>query len=136
MDRFSAWECQMRRREFVTFLGAAGAAWPLAAGGQQSGPMRRVIVLMPMPEGDPGGKAEMDSLANGLRELGWVEGRNIHIEYRWPGGDIDQSNAEIAAVLSAISREVGGGLIVIPDTFLQQRRDVLISLVDHHRLPA
>src|ERR1700704_1953055 len=81
----------MRRREFVTLLGAAAAAWPRAASAQQSGPMRRVSVLMALSDGDPGGQAEVNALMGGLRELGWVEGRNIRMDYRWPGGDVERA---------------------------------------------
>jgi putative tryptophan/tyrosine transport system substrate-binding protein len=250
----------MQRREFITLLGGAAAAWPLAARAQQGGPMRRVSVLMNLPDGDPGARAEIDALTSGLRELGWVEGRNIQIEYHWPAGDVErarayakevvalkpdvliarstpaalalkaetatipivfvslaeptasgvvenlarpggnatgstnfeasiggkllgllrdvspdlkrvaiiynpetapyaqsylrsaeagaatlavelrsspiQSETEIEPVLSAVARDPGGGLVVIPDIFLLQRRDMIVPLVHHHRLPA
>jgi putative ABC transport system substrate-binding protein len=250
----------IRRRDFITLLGGAVAVWPLAARAQQPNSIRRVSVLMALPDGDPGGKAEVDSLNLGLRELGWVEGRNIHVEYRWPGGDVErvrahakeavalksdvvitrstpaalalkaetgtipivfvslpeptvsglvdtfarpggnitgftnldgsiggkwlellnevspglkrvtiiynpdtapfaqaylrsaeagattlavelrsnpvQSDPEIEAALTAIAHEPGGGLLVIPDAFLLQRRDAIIAAVEHHRIPA
>jgi putative ABC transport system substrate-binding protein len=80
----------MKRREFITLLGGA-AAWPLAARAQQSGRMRRVGVLMSTLENDPGGVAEMADLRQGLAELGWVADRNISIEFRWPGGDLERA---------------------------------------------
>jgi putative ABC transport system substrate-binding protein len=82
----------MRRREFITLLGGA-AAWPLTAHAQQAGLMGHVGVLMSAVEGDPGGLAEVAALRQGLTELGWVEGRNLHIEFRWPGGDIERAQA-------------------------------------------
>jgi putative ABC transport system substrate-binding protein len=82
----------VRRREFITLLGSA-AAWPLAARAQQSGRMRRVGVLMNVVENDPGGVAEMADFRQGLAELGWVADRNINIEFRWPGGDLERAQA-------------------------------------------
>ncbi len=78
----------MRRREFITLLGGAGAAWPLAARAQQPGRMRRIGVLMTVSENDPEGQARLDALRQGLNQLGWAEGKNLAIEYRWAGGDI------------------------------------------------
>jgi putative ABC transport system substrate-binding protein len=82
----------IRRREFLTLVGGA-ATWPLAARAQQAGVMGHVGVLMSVVEGDPGSLAEVAALRQGLTELGWVEGRNLHIEFRWPGGDIERAQA-------------------------------------------
>jgi putative ABC transport system substrate-binding protein len=79
----------MTRREFTTLFGGAAAAWPLAARAQQPR-MRRLGVLMSFAENDPGGISEMDELRTGLAELGWVEGRNIHVDVRWPGGNMER----------------------------------------------
>jgi putative ABC transport system substrate-binding protein len=83
----------MRRREFITLVGGAAAAWPLGTRAQQAGLMGHVGVLMSVVEDDPGGLAEVAALRQGLTELGWVEGRNLHIEFRWPGGDIERAQA-------------------------------------------
>ena len=77
----------MKRREFIALVGGA-AAWPLAARAQQPERMRRVGVLMSLPQNDPGGQAEVAAFYQGLAALGWVEGRNIRVEFRWPGGDV------------------------------------------------
>jgi putative tryptophan/tyrosine transport system substrate-binding protein len=77
----------MRRREFITLLGGAAAAWPLAARARQAERMPRIGVLMGYPEGDPQAQANVASLLRGLQNLGWVEGRNVLIDYRWAGGD-------------------------------------------------
>jgi putative ABC transport system substrate-binding protein len=79
----------MRRREFIAGLGGA-AAWPLTARAQQPERVRHVGVLMNVVQEDPGGVADVMAFRQGLAELGWIEGRNIHIEFRWPGGDIDR----------------------------------------------
>jgi putative tryptophan/tyrosine transport system substrate-binding protein len=78
----------MRRREFIAGLTGA-AAWPLASRAQQPERVRHVGVLMNVIQADPGGTADVMAFRQGLADLGWIEGRNIHIEFRWPGGDID-----------------------------------------------
>jgi putative tryptophan/tyrosine transport system substrate-binding protein len=78
----------MRRREFITLLGGA-AAWPLAARAQQVERMRRVGVLMSI-ENDSDGKAQLSGFMQGLAEIGWTDGRNLRMEIRWGGGDINR----------------------------------------------
>ncbi len=77
----------MRRRDFIARL-ASAVAWPVAARAQQPDRPRRVGVLMNVVQEDPGGWADVMAFRQGLADLGWVEGRNIDIEFRWPGGDI------------------------------------------------
>ena len=77
----------MRRRDFISFVGGAAAAWPLAARAQQSDRVRRIGVLMAYAEDNPDGKPRLAAFAKGLQELGWIDGRNIRIEYRWSAGD-------------------------------------------------
>ena len=76
----------MRRREFITLIGGAAAAWPLVAGAQQTDHARRLGVLF-STEADVEGQARVAALKLGLLEHGWVEGRNLEIDYRWGGGD-------------------------------------------------
>jgi putative ABC transport system substrate-binding protein len=73
----------MRRREFITLLGGAAAAWPRAARAQQDERMRRIGVLMAHAESDPEGQAFVAAFREGLQKLGWTEGRNIRIDTRW-----------------------------------------------------
>jgi len=76
----------VKRREFITLLGGAAAAWPLAARAQQGERMRRIGVLIAgLSEKDSEGQLRMAAFRQGLQNLGWVEGRNVHIEERWPG---------------------------------------------------
>jgi putative ABC transport system substrate-binding protein len=74
----------MRRREFMTFLGGAALAWPLASRAQQAGKIYRIGILEPIPAAQ--NAANLDALRNGLRELGYIEGRNLIIEYRSADG--------------------------------------------------
>ncbi len=77
----------MRRREFITLVGSAAAAWPLAAGAQQSERIRRVGVLIPFAENDPVVRASAAAFVQALGRFGWVEGKNIRIDYRFAAGD-------------------------------------------------
>ncbi len=82
----------MKRREFITLLGGA-ASWPLAARAQQSERMRHIVVLMGNAENDPNGKAYTGAFRQSLQKLGWIEGRNVRIDYRWSAGKPDRANA-------------------------------------------
>jgi putative ABC transport system substrate-binding protein len=78
----------MRRRAFISLLGGA-IALPLAARAQQSEPMRRIGVLMNTSADDPEGRSRISAFSGGLQQLGWIDGRNVRIDTRWPGGDAD-----------------------------------------------
>ena len=81
----------MRRREFITLLGGAAAAWPLAAGAQQPVErMRRVGVLMQLADGDPESRIQVAAFLQSLSELGWTIGRNLRLDTRWGEGDADR----------------------------------------------
>jgi putative ABC transport system substrate-binding protein len=77
----------IRRREFMILLGAAPAAWPLAARAQQPDRVRRVGVLMGIAD-DPEGQARVMVFKQALHALGWTEGRNVQFIYRWSAGDV------------------------------------------------
>jgi putative tryptophan/tyrosine transport system substrate-binding protein len=79
----------MRRRDFIAGL-AGTAAWPLVTRAEQPNRARRVGVLMNVVQEDPGGSSDVMAFRQGLAELGWIEGRNVDIEFRWPGGDINR----------------------------------------------
>jgi ABC-type uncharacterized transport system substrate-binding protein len=105
---------RMKRREFITLLGGAAAAWPLAARAQQGGGMRRIGVLIQVAEGDPQARIEVAAFLRGLHELGWSEGHNLRIDTRWGGGDADRIR-QYAAELVALAPEVvlaPGGTVV------------------------
>jgi len=94
----------MRRREFITLLGGA-AVWPLAARAQQPERKRRVGVLTNLTESDSEGQARIAAFREELRKLGWSEGREVQIEYRWTAGDSDRARV-YAAELVALKPEV------------------------------
>jgi ABC-type uncharacterized transport system substrate-binding protein len=77
----------LRRRAFITLLGGAAAAWPLAARAQQPERVRRIGVLMNLAADDPEGLVRVTAFAQGLQELGWRDGRDVRIDYRWAAAD-------------------------------------------------
>ena len=77
----------MKRRQFITLLGGAAAAWPVAARAQQSERVRRIAVLMGLAD-DKDGQRRVSALRQGLQELGWAEGRNLQFDIRLAGGDM------------------------------------------------
>jgi putative ABC transport system substrate-binding protein len=91
----------VRRRAFITLLGGAAAAWPLAARAQQQR-MRRVGVLMNYASDDAEGQARLAAFHQGLQQLGWAVGRNVQIDYRWGAGDADRIR-KFAAELVALA---------------------------------
>jgi putative ABC transport system substrate-binding protein len=81
----------MRRREFISLLGGAAAAWPTSSRGQQAGPIRQIACLLPFAENDPLAPPRVAAFERALYQLGWRGGRNIRIDYRWAA-----SNPELA----------------------------------------
>src|ERR1700682_3734429 len=90
----------MRRREFITAVGGVAVAWPLGARAQ-SGPARRVGVLITLETNDPEGESELKALKEAFQKIGWVDGRNLQLEIRWSGGEpsrIQASAKELVAL--------------------------------------
>src|SRR6516164_5771053 len=82
----------IRRREFMAALGGA-AAWPLAARAQQGDRVRRIGVLWPGDENDPFWKTEVSAFTQALAGLGWTDGRDVRMDVRWGGDDINRIRA-------------------------------------------
>jgi ABC-type uncharacterized transport system substrate-binding protein len=80
----------MRRRQFIAALGGAVAAWPSMLRAQHLDRPRQVGVLMNVVPDDPSGDADVAAFRQGLDDLGWSDGRNIHVQLRWPGGDLER----------------------------------------------
>ena len=117
----------MRRRAFITLIGGAAAAWPLAGHAQQAGQMRRIGVLMGFAESMPEAQANVAAFRDGLQKLGWTEGRNIRIDTRWATPDDAVSMQRFAKELVALQPDV----VFSPTTpataaLLQQTRTIAI----------
>jgi len=93
------------RRKFIAALGGAAVAWPRAARAQKADRMRRVGVLETRAADDPEGQARLALFRQGLQELGWTDGRNVRIDYRWAAADADRYRT-YAAELVALAPEV------------------------------
>jgi putative ABC transport system substrate-binding protein len=107
----------MRRREFITFIGGAVAAWPLTARAQQPDRKRRIGVLMGYAEDDPEAQSRLAAFIQRLAALGWAEGQNLRIDYRWAAGDSNRA--------SAFAKEL---LALQPDLILSNTTPVTAAL--------
>jgi putative tryptophan/tyrosine transport system substrate-binding protein len=118
----------IRRREFITLLGGAAAAWPLTARAQQGERVRRVGVLMSQPAGDPVAQARSAAFLQGMQDLGWTIGRNVQIEHRWDTdeADIRRNTAELVALAPDVILTTGG---ISMGPLLQATRTVPIVFV-------
>ena len=96
---------KLKRREFITLLGGAAVAWPLAARAQSADRMRRIGVLMSTTADDPEGQARIAAFQQGLQQFGWAIGHNVRIDSRWPAGDPERFR-RYAAELVALSPDV------------------------------
>jgi putative ABC transport system substrate-binding protein len=90
---------KMRRREFITLLGGAAAAWPLAARAQLGGRVHWIGALMIAPDSDPSGRQSTAAFEQALARLGWTVGRNLAIDYRWGVTDLEKARVAVAQVL-------------------------------------
>src|SRR5262245_2369875 len=95
----------MRRREFITLVGGAAAAWPLAARGQQGERVQRVGVLVGSVADDPVFQARVAAFVQGLAQLGWTDGRNVRIDTRWATSNADDLRRH-ANELAALAPDV------------------------------
>jgi putative ABC transport system substrate-binding protein len=101
----------MKRREFITFLGGAAAAWPLATRAEQPDRMRLVGVLQGLAADDPQGKTSFAAFRQRLQELGWTDGRNVKLDHRYGEGNADvmgQQAAELVALAPDVILTTGG----------------------------
>jgi putative ABC transport system substrate-binding protein len=115
----------MRRREFITFIGGAAAAWPLAARAQQPERVRRIGVLMYLPADDAEGQARLTAFTQALTQLGWSDGHNLRIDTRYAtADDIRRHAAELAALAPDVLVAGTGTATVAP--LLQATRTVPI----------
>jgi putative ABC transport system substrate-binding protein len=114
---------QLNRREFITLLGGAAVAWPLAARAQQPERVRRIGVLMGYAEGDREAQAFLAAFREGLHQLGWTEGRNIRIDTRWAAPTDAESRQRLATELVALK----------PDAILSHNTPTTAALLQQTR---
>ena len=123
----------MRRRAFITLLGGAAAAWPLAARAQQPERMRRIGVLMNLAAADPESTARVTAFAQGLQESGWTIGRNVQIDTRWAAADADlfrRYAAELVALAPDVILASGSPAIMSLQQLTRTVPIVFVNIVD------
>ena len=119
----------MKRREFISFVGGAAISWPLAARAQQGERVRRIGVISGVRADDPDLRARNAAFVQGLAQLGWTDGRNVRIDYRWGEGNADDLRkhaAELVALAPDVILAPGGPAI---ERVLQATRTVPIVFV-------
>jgi ABC transporter substrate binding protein len=146
----------VKRREFITLLGGAAAAWPLAAGAQQRERMRRIGILMPYPQTEQEIQGRVRAFKEELNRLGWTQGSKIEFDERCPSTRLFQREFESAApalgiepiiahihgladierVIADITRSPNGALLFAPDVTVAALRERVVALVASSRLPA
>ena len=89
----------MQRREFITLVGGGAATWPLVARAQHADRVRRVSMLLGLAEKDPEAINRVKAFRLGMRDLGWIEGRNLEIEYRFAGTNRESINKNVAELV-------------------------------------
>jgi putative ABC transport system substrate-binding protein len=107
----------MKRREFITLLGGTAVAWPLAARAQQGERVRRIGVLMGWNETDREAQSNLAAFVQELQQLGWTDGRNMRIDYRWSNGDVNR--------MQTFAKELVGSA---PDAILAHTTPVTAAL--------
>jgi putative ABC transport system substrate-binding protein len=120
----------MRRRAFIAGLGGV-AAWPLAARAQQGGRVRRIGVLRGGDENEAGWKTAASAFTQALSDLGWTDGRNVRIDLRWGGGDINRIRVlaqELVGLQPDIIVAVGSTLATV--AVQQETRTIPIVFVN------
>jgi ABC-type uncharacterized transport system substrate-binding protein len=131
----------IRRRDFITLFGGAAAAWPLAARAQQGERTRRIGVLMPLTADDAGEQEVMLIFVQALQQLGWTDGRNLRIDFRGAGANLDDSRkyaTELVALAPDVILSIGGVNLpsllqatrTIPIVFLRVPDPVAAGFVD------
>jgi putative ABC transport system substrate-binding protein len=116
LGRCCAGGSYVRRRDFIRIVAGSAVGWPMAVQAQQPDRMRRVSVLLGIPENDPETKSRIRAFRLGMRDAGWVEGRNIQIELRY------------ATDRDAINRHVAGLIRAVPDVILANSTPVMAAV--------
>ena len=115
----------MKRREFISLLGGA-ASWPLAALAQQVEQMRRVGVLMPFSEIDSDAQANITAFRQALQMLGWTDSRNVRIDYRWGGGELERIGAYASELVRLKPDVILASSPLVLQPLLQETRSIPI----------
>ena len=122
----------MRRREFITLIGGIAVASPILANAQERA-MRRIGVLMNLAPDDPESSVRVAALLKGLKEFGWIDGRNLQIDYRWPAADaasVRGGAAELAALAPNVVLASGNLSVATLQQITNAVPIVFVSVID------
>jgi putative tryptophan/tyrosine transport system substrate-binding protein len=118
----------MRRREFITLLGGAAAAWPLSARAQQPERMRRIAVVIGVAD-NAEGHARLAALKKGMETLGWIDGGNVRFDVRYTAGAIDMARVAAAEVIALAPDIIVANTNTVVMALKQQTRAIPIVFV-------
>jgi putative ABC transport system substrate-binding protein len=118
----------MRRREFISLLGGAAAAWPISTHAQGDR-LRRIGVLMSLGQSDAEGQSRIKAFLEGLQALGWIEGCNLQIEYRWGDGSTDRIRTYAAELVRLAPEIIVGNSTPVIDTLHRETNSIPIVFV-------
>jgi ABC-type uncharacterized transport system substrate-binding protein len=116
----------MKRRQFITLLGCATAAWPVAAGAQSPDRIRRVGVLSPFAESDTEAQANLTTFRQAMQKLGWTDDRNFRIDLRWGGADSERIRAHAIELVGHKPDVILVSTSLVLQPLLQQTRSIPI----------
>ena len=118
----------VRRREFIKLITGAAVAWPISTHAQGDRP-RRIGVLMSLGQSDPGGQARIKAFLEGLEALGWIEGRNLQIDYRWGDGSTDRIRNYAAEMVQLAPEVIAGNSTAVIDALHRETNSIPIIFV-------
>src|SRR5262249_5816236 len=123
---------RVKRRAFITLLAGAAAPWSLTARAQQPDRMRRIGVLMSLAADDPEGKARLAAFVQRLQELGWSDGRNVRIDYRWAVSDAERTRyaAELVALAPDVILATSGATVGALQQVSRNVPIVFVTVID------
>jgi putative ABC transport system substrate-binding protein len=119
----------VKRREFIALLGGAAAAWPLAARGQQRERVAHIGVLLSIAENDPDAQRRIRAFRQGLQELGWTDGRNAHVEYRFGAADPGRIATQVAELVALKPDVIVGNSTPVVTALRQATRTIPVVFV-------
>src|SRR3954462_6222452 len=118
----------MQRREFITLVGSAVAAWPLASRAQQADRARRIGVLYSLAEHDPESVMRRAAFEQAIKELGWINGGNLRIDYRWARNDPELIRKFVAELVALAPHVIVTSGSIVAGPIVQATQNIPIVL--------
>ena len=119
----------MKRREFITLLGGAAVAWPLAARALPNDRVPHIGVLLSIADSDPDAPRRIQAFRQGLQELGWTDGRNVRVEYRFGAADASRIAMQVAELVALKPDVIVGNSTPVVAALRQATRTIPVVFV-------